>query len=328
MANWFVVHQPTNTPNKTLINNGTISQSLNLSAFHFIFFEGTTTNLTIDNNVSGTSTGGPSGRYQNGLIAVSGSGVVGGTITNNANLSVDGVIRRGLVVDNRAILQSFVNNSVFEHTGSNSLIYVRGGGTIQNITNNGEMSINAADIGWKSVIRLEDAGNLTGARVDAINFIGNSTTSNVNSAGTKWNVISIGSATSSIGTITARDSATIDGHFSFDQGTIGNITFQDSANMTGNISLANSAKITNGITIRDSGTIAGNISLAGRSAITNGITIGGNSTGGSGNNASLTGNISLAGQSSISKILIDGSNSSGANGTPKVSVELQLTMEV
>ena len=302
VADWFVVHQPTNTPNKTLINNGTISQSLNLSAFHFIFFEGSTTNLTIDNNVSGTSTGGPSGRYQNGLIAVNGSGVVGGTITNNANLSVDGASRRGLVVDNRAILQSFVNNSVFEHTGSNSLIYVRGGGTIQNITNNGEMSIAGADIGWKSVIRLEDAGNLTGARVDAINFIGNSTTSNVNNAGTRWNVISIGSATSSIGTITARDSATIDGHFSFDQGTIGNITFQDSANMTGNIS------------------------LAGRSAITNGITIGGNSTGGSGNNASLTGNISLAGQSSISKILIDGSNmgGSGTNGTPKLDGNITL----
>ena len=156
VADWSVVHQPTNTPNKTLINNVTISQSLNLSAFHYILFEGSTTNLTIDNNVSGTSTGGPSGRYQNGLIAVNGSGVVGGTITNNANLSVDGDIRRGLVVDNRAILQSFVNNSVFEHTGSNSLIYVRGGGTIQNITINGEMSVAGANQGLKSVIRLDD----------------------------------------------------------------------------------------------------------------------------------------------------------------------------
>ncbi|KPH49658.1 hypothetical protein HPU229336_08390, partial [Helicobacter pullorum] len=51
---------------------------------------------------------------------------------------------------------------------------------------------------------------------------------------------------------------------------------------------------------------------------------GGNSTGGSGNNASLTGNISLAGQSSISKILIDGSNSSGANGTPKLDGNITL----
>ncbi|WP_166648754.1 beta strand repeat-containing protein, partial [Helicobacter pullorum] len=47
---------------------------------------------------------------------------------------------------------------------------------------------------------------------------------------------------------------------------------------------------------------------------------GGNSTGGSGNNASLTGNISIEGQSRISKILIDGSNmgGSGTNGTPKL----------
>ncbi|KPH52304.1 beta strand repeat-containing protein, partial [Helicobacter pullorum] len=307
VADWFVVHQPTNTPNKTIINNGTINQGLNLSAFHFIFFEGTTTNLIIDNNVSGTSTGGPSGRYQNGLIAVNGSGVVGGTITNNANLSVDGVIRRGLVVDNRAILQSFVNNSVFEHTGSNSLIYVRGGGTIQNITNNGEMSVARADIGWKSVIRLEDAGNLTGSRVDAINFIGNSTTSNVN-AGTRQNVISIGSATSSIGTITARDNATIDGNFSFDQGNIGNITFQDSASMTGNISLAGSSRISkiliDGSNSGGSGNgtpkLDGDITLNTSNGITNGITIA--------NGGTLDGNINARNSSRIGGIAInDGS---------------------
>ncbi|WP_166648750.1 hypothetical protein, partial [Helicobacter pullorum] len=47
------------------------------------------------------------------------------------------------------------------------------------------------------------------------------------------------------------------------------------------------------------GTIAGNISLAGSSAIANGITIGGNSSGGSGNNASLNGNITMDGTSAI-----------------------------
>uniref|UniRef100_UPI0024307DF3 beta strand repeat-containing protein n=1 Tax=Helicobacter pullorum TaxID=35818 RepID=UPI0024307DF3 len=286
-----------NRTNRYEIVNGIINQNLTLITTHgYITFQGSTdtTNLTINANVTGegVSGGGP----QNGLIALSGNNIVGGTITNNANFSVGGSSKRGLAVNEYAILKSFVNNSSFKHTGSNSLIYVRAGGTIQNITNNGEMSVanvtNPND-GWKSVIRLEDYRNLTGSRVDAINFIGNSTTSNVNNAGTRWNVISIGSATSSIGTITARDNATIDGHFSFDQGTIRNITFQDSANMTGNISLANSAKITNG------------------------ITIGGNSTGGSGNNASLTGDISLTNNSRIQGgIVLDNS----ANMTGNISL--------
>ena len=286
-----------NRTNRYEIVNGIINQNLTLITTHgYITFQGSTdtTNLTINANVTGegVSGGGP----QNGLIALSGNNIVGGTITNNANFSVGGSSKRGLAVNEYAILKSFVNNSSFKHTGSNSLIYVRAGGTIQNITNNGEMSVanvtNPND-GWKSVIRLEDYRNLTGARVDAINFIGNSTTSNVNNAGTKWNVISIGSATSSIGAITARDNAKIYGHFAFDQGTIRNITFQDSANMTGDISLANSAKITNG------------------------ITIGGNSSGGSGNNASLTGDISLTNNSRIQGgIVLDNS----ANMTGNISL--------
>ena len=293
-----------NRTNRYEIVNGIINQNLTLITTHgYITFQGSTdtTNLTINANVTGegVSGGGP----QNGLIALSGNNIVGGTITNNANFSVGGSSKRGLAVNEYAILKSFVNNSSFKHTGSNSLIYVRAGGTIQNITNNGEMSVanvtNPND-GWKSVIRLEDYRNLTGSRVDAINFIGNSTTSNVNNAGTRWNVISIGSATSSIGTITARDNATIDGHFSFDQGTIRNITFQDSANMTGNISLANSAKITNG------------------------ITIGGNSTGGSGNNASLTGDISLTNNSRIQGgIVLDNS----ANMTGNISLSTARNMQ-
>ncbi|WP_158653943.1 hypothetical protein, partial [Helicobacter pullorum] len=292
VAEWYHVHKPGNQETKTIINNGTINQNLNLTTFYYISLKGTTdtTNLTINYDLTGggDAAGGP----QNGLITLDSANEVGGTITNNANFSVGGSSKRALVVNNRAILKSFVNNASLKHTGSNSLIYVRAGGTIQNITNNGEMSVAGANQGWKSVIRLEDSGNLTGSRVDAINFIGTSTTSNVN-GGTKQNVISIGSATSSIGTITARDNATIDGNFAFDTGTIGNITFQDSARMTGNISLANSAKITNG------------------------ITIGGNSSGGSGNNASLTGDISLTNNSRIQGgIVLDNS----ANMTGSISL--------
>ncbi|WP_179853617.1 beta strand repeat-containing protein, partial [Helicobacter pullorum] len=128
----------------------------------------------------------------------------------------------------------------------------------------------------------------------------------------------------SLGEIVAKDNSRLEGHFDFNNRFTGkSITFQDSANMAGNISLEGNARITNGIAIHDSGTIAGNISLAGSSAIANGIaihdsgtiagnislagssaiangiTIGGNSSGGSGNNASLNGNITMDGTSAI-----------------------------
>ncbi|WP_210670813.1 S-layer family protein, partial [Helicobacter pullorum] len=253
----------------------------------------------------------------NSLIGIRATGA--GTITNNGTLQAT---KSGRVVGIEANgrVEHIINNGTMTSNAYTAFMLFGKAGTIEN---NGTIQVTGATQNWHAIYSIETSSS----QFDSFIFANQSKTETTGSR--HRNIIFIKDDVGNreiIGSILSKDSAVLRGNFTFDQGTIGNITFQDSASMAGNISLANSARITNGIAIHDSGTIAGNISLAGSSAITNGITIGGNSASGSGSNATLTGNISLAGRSSISKILIDGSNmgGSGANGTPKLDGDITL----
>ena len=261
---------------------------------------GNGSNLTIANTAtlrvtSDSSTG--DGAF-NAIIGING-GASAGVITNNGAIIGGSNQTRILSMQNTASIEAIINAGLIQATYTNFEIK----GSIGSFVNQGTGTITNAASGnmWRrSILYLETPTS----KVGDISFEGSSLTS----AKTNNNLGNIVFVTKDangevIKSITAKDNADLEGNFAFDTGTIGNITFQDSANMTGNISLANSAKITNG------------------------ITIGGNSSGGSGSDASVTGNISLAGQSSISKILIDGSNmgGSGANGTPKLDGDITLT---
>ncbi|WP_179854427.1 beta strand repeat-containing protein, partial [Helicobacter pullorum] len=277
-----------------------------------------------------------------GYIQIIASGNTG-TLSINQGVHVEKTWDQGLtgtqngVFEIQGATQGFTNNGTVTSIGSWRNIVVLSGGSLGSIVNSSTGTLisrsNSVLLLFGRVGSIENAGTImrTGGGSDGylslfaiegqvgadLTFSNQSLTQSAVGA---RNIIWTQNTATSLGEIVAKDNSRLEGHFDFNNRFTGeSITFQDSANMAGNISLEGNARITNGITIHDSGTIAGNISLAGSSAIANGITIGGNSSGGSGNNASLTGNISLAGSSSISKILIDGSNSSGTNGTPKLA---------
>ncbi|WP_179853620.1 hypothetical protein, partial [Helicobacter pullorum] len=256
-----------------------------------------------------------------------------GAVGNNGMFSIEGVTEgftnkgiitslgmgrwRNIIVGKNANLGYLVNSGTIISSNISILLY----GVVGSILNTGTITTNG-NSGFMSAFAIEGQ---TGA--DLIFEDQSLTQSTGNFKNIIWTQGGSSVSATSLGEIVAKDSSRLEGNFDFNNKFTGeSITFQNSANMTGNISLEGNARITNGIAIRDSGTIAGNISLVETSAIANGITIGGNSTGGSGNNASLTGNISLNDSSRISKILIDGSNmgGSGTNGTPKLDGDITL----
>ena len=254
---------------------------------------GTSGTLTIESNrrVTGST------HFQNtdnSLINVTNNSTAAG-IVNNGTLSVTGASLRAIRVGNNASLGTLINNGRIYSENAGVLLYGQVGGFL----NTGTMIMNAGDAqAFKTVFAIE--GQI-GA--DLIFSNQSLTQSNRGARNIIWTQGGSSVSATSLGNIVAKDSSRLEGNFDFnDKFTGESIIFQDSANMTGHISLEGNAKITNG------------------------ITIGGNSTGGSGSNATLTGNISLNGSSRISKILIDGSNmgGSGTNGTPKLDGNITL----
>ena len=293
-----------------VINNGTIGSQLNMGGGNYISLtnDKSAPNLTFNANVTQGNSA-IQGVPDNAAIYV-GNGAIGGTITNNAIYTVGGGSKRGLVVSGaNTTLQAFVNNGTALQTDGQPLLYLKQGGTIQNIINNGEMINSGGSAGWAAVITLEsDGANV----VNNVVFNNNSVTSHT--AGNHRNIIIIRNSRSTIGNITANGNAELNGNFTFGAGTITNgITFNGTSAMTGNIS--SSGRI-GSIVLNDSSTIKGNISLTGGANIVNGISLL--------DSASITNGISLADSSRISKILIDGSNSGGANGTPKLDGNITL----
>ncbi|WP_238320792.1 hypothetical protein, partial [Helicobacter pullorum] len=233
------------------------------------------------------------GYSDNGMFSIQGNAI---SLTNDGTITGIGRWRNIVVGAERntgASINEIINNGTMVSINANILLH----GRVDSIVNSGTIILNSGtNKDWSSVFAIEDqaGANLT--------FSGQSLTQSTRNF--KNIIWTQSSRATSLGEIVAKDNSRLEGHFDFNNRFTGeSIIFQDSANMTGNISLEGNARITNG------------------------ITIGGNSTGGSGNNASLTGNISLAGSSRISKILIDGSNmgGSGANGTPKLDGDITLT---
>ncbi|WP_040500192.1 beta strand repeat-containing protein, partial [Helicobacter pullorum] len=272
-------------------------------------------NCTISSDLQLSNVGG------NIQIIASGST---GTLSINQGVHVQKVWEDGIlgsqngVFEIKGATQGITNNGTVTSIGSWRNIVVLSGGSLGSIVNSSTGTLisknNSVLLLFGRVGSIENAGTImrTGGGSAAyhslfaiegqvgadLTFSNQSLTQSA--VGARNIIWTQGGATTSLGGIVAKDNSRLEGHFDFNNRFTGeSITFQDSAKMTGNISLEGNARITNGITIRDSGTIAGNISLAGTSAIANGITIGGNSTGGSGNNASLNGNITMDGTSAI-----------------------------
>ncbi|KPH51574.1 hypothetical protein, partial [Helicobacter pullorum] len=289
-------------------SNGTIARNVNIGTGQLIHLDNDqgSLDLTIMGNItSNISAAGT----DNGAIEVRRNSIAG-TITNNGIFTASGGSRRGVVVNGaNTTLKAFVNNGTFSQTDNQMLLYLKAGSTIQNIINNGEMINSGGSAGWAAVIYLENDGANV---VNNVVFNNNSVTSHT---GRGANIISIANNRGTIGNITANGNAKLNGNFAFAAGTITNgITFNGTSAMTGNISssgrigsivlndsstiggtisLTGGASIVNGISLLDSANMTGAITLAGSSAIANGITIGGNSSGGSGNNATLAGNITI-----------------------------------
>ncbi|WP_158654114.1 beta strand repeat-containing protein, partial [Helicobacter pullorum] len=249
---------------------------------------------------------------QNGVFEIKGPTQ---GITNNGTVTSVGSWRN-IVVLSGGSLGSIVNSSTGTLISrSNSVLLLFG--RVDSIENAGTiMRTGGGSADYHSLFAIE-------GQVGAdLTFSNQSLTQSA--VGARNIIWTQGAATTSLGEIVAKDNSRLEGNFDFNNRFTGeSIIFQDSANMAGNISLEGNARITNGIAIHDSGTIAGNISLAGSSAIANGIaihdsgtiagnislagssaiangiTIGGNSSGGSGNNASLNGNITMDGTSAI-----------------------------
>ncbi|WP_179854447.1 beta strand repeat-containing protein, partial [Helicobacter pullorum] len=274
--------------------NCTISKDLNLTSTRGniqIVATGNVGTLTIDSGYNVAKVlNSPFG--DNGIFSIQGTAE---GLTNNGTITAIGSWRNIVVgAENKtsASIGNIVNNGTMVSINTNMLLH----GRVDSIVNSGTIILNSGtNQAWSSVFAIE---NQVGADLTfSDQSLTQSTTNYKNIIWTQDR------RATSLGNIVAKDNARLEGNFDFNNRFTGeSIIFQDSANMTGNIS------------------------LAGNSAITNGITIGGNSSGGSGNNASLTGNISLAGSSSISKILIDGSNmgGSGINGTPKLQGNITL----
>ena len=258
-----------------------------------------------------------------GYIQITASGNTG-TLSINQGVHVQKTWEQGLTGTQNGVFeiqgptQGFTNNGTVTSVGSWRNIVVLSGGSLGSIVNSSTGTLisrnNSALLLFGRVGSIENAGTImrtAGGSADYhslfaiegqvgadLTFSNQSLTQSA--VGARNIIWTQGGATTSLGGIVAKDSSRLEGNFDFNNRFTGeSITFQDSANMAGNISLEGNARITNGIAIHDSGTIAGNISLAGSSAIANGITIGGNSSGGSGNNASLNGNITMDGTSAI-----------------------------
>ncbi|WP_179854166.1 beta strand repeat-containing protein, partial [Helicobacter pullorum] len=228
-----------------------------------------------------------------GYIQITASGSTG-TLSINQGVHVQKVWEQGLtgtqngVFEIKGPTQGITNNGTVTSVGSWRNIVVLSGGSLGSIVNSSTGTLisrsNSVLLLFGRVDSIENAGTImrtAGGSADYhslfaiegqvgadLTFSNQSLTRSA--VGARNIIWTQGGATTSLGEIVAKENSRLEGNFDFNNRFTGeSITFQDSANMTGNISLEGNARIANG------------------------ITIGGNSTGGSGSNASLSGNITM-----------------------------------